>query len=107
MSLKRGRTIDLHHEEFSDIGTFKGTMASAGCALLMAGLMLVVLVAVADVVAAQAGWNRLAGIFHQWPYLLLGVFGVFLLLQLLLLIGAPRQQSQQPTSDDDDGDGKV
>ncbi len=42
-SLKRGRTIDLHHEEFSDIGTFKGTMASVGCGILMAGLALVVL----------------------------------------------------------------
>ena len=34
-SLSRGRTIDLHKEEFSDIGTFKGTMASwaADCSL--------------------------------------------------------------------------
>jgi predicted dehydrogenase len=107
MSLKRGRTIDLHHEEFSDIGTFKGTMASAGCALLMGGVLLVVLVAIADVVAAQAGWNRLAGVFHQWPFLLLGVFGGFLLLQLLLLIGKPRQQSQQTVADEDAGGGKV
>ncbi len=107
MSLKRGRTIDLHHEEFSDIGTFKGTMASTGCALLLAGLFLVVLVAIADVIAAQAGWNQLAGVLHQWPFLLLGVFGSFLLLQLLLLVGKPRQQSQQAVGNEDGSAGKV
>jgi predicted dehydrogenase len=90
-SLKRGRTIDLHHEEFTDIGTFKGTMTSVGCAILMCGLVLVVCVAVAHLVAVQAGWNLLADWLGYWPYLLLGVIGFYLLLQPLALLGKPRE----------------
>lgn len=87
MSLSRGRTIDLHREEFTDIGTFKGTMASLGCGLLIAGLVLVVFVAMVRVLAVQAGWNGLVQILDFWPYLLLAVLGLFLVLQLLVLIG--------------------
>ena len=29
-SLAKGRAIDLHQEEFSELGTFRGTMASLG-----------------------------------------------------------------------------
>jgi myo-inositol 2-dehydrogenase/D-chiro-inositol 1-dehydrogenase len=86
-SMAKGRTIDLHHEEFSDVGTFKGTMASAGCGLLVVGLILVVVVALIHTLAAQAGWNRLARMLDGWPYLVLVVFGIFLLLQLLVFVG--------------------
>ena len=89
-SLAKGRTIDLHHEEFSDVGTFKGTMASAGCGLLVVGLILVVFVALVHTLAAQAGWNRLARMLDGWPYLMLVVFGIFLLLQLLVFVGKSR-----------------
>ena len=82
-----GRTIDLHKEEFSDIGTFKGTMASLGCGLLIAGLVLVVFVAMVRMLAVQAGWNGLVQILDFWPYLLLAVLGIYLVLQLLVLIG--------------------
>ncbi len=37
-SLKKGRTIELHQQEFSDISTFKGTMTSLGCGLLLLAL---------------------------------------------------------------------
>jgi predicted dehydrogenase len=94
-SLKKGRTIDLHHEEFSDISTFKGTMASLGCGLLMLGLLLVVVVAIAHSIAKNAGWERVANVLGNWPYLLLGVLGVFLLMQLLLLVGKPREKEQE------------
>lgn len=93
-SLKKGRTIDLHNEEFTDISTFKGTMASLGCGLLMLGLLLVVVVAIAHSLAKNAGWNRVANVFGNWPYLLLGVLGIFLLLQFLLLVGKPRDGGQ-------------
>jgi myo-inositol 2-dehydrogenase/D-chiro-inositol 1-dehydrogenase len=89
-SLAKGRTIDLHQEEFSDVGTFKGTMASAGCGLLVVGLILVVVVALVHTLAAQAGWNRLARMLDGWPYLMLVVFGIFLLLQLLVFVGKSR-----------------
>jgi predicted dehydrogenase len=99
-SLAKGRTIDLHHEEFSDVGTFKGTMASTGCGLLVVGLILVVFVALVHTLAAQAGWNRLARMLDGWPYLMLVVFGIFLLLQLLVFVGKSR-----PHEENDGGDG--
>jgi len=37
-SVAKGRAIDLHQEEFSELGTFKGTMASLGCGLVLAAL---------------------------------------------------------------------
>jgi len=92
-SLAKGRTIDLHNEEFSDVGTFKGTMASAGCGLLAVGLVLVVVVALIHTLAAQAGWNRLARMLDGWPYLVLVVLGIFLLLQLLVFVGKGADRS--------------
>ena len=100
-SLARGRTIELHDEEFSDIGTFKGTMTSVGCGLLVAGLMLVVVVALVHLVAVQAGWNQLAAQLDNWPYLLLAVCGIYLLLQPLVFIGKPRKGSARPADIDD------
>ena len=38
-SLRRGRTVDLHYEEISEAGTFKGVMTSLGCVLLLAALI--------------------------------------------------------------------
>ncbi|MCC7084622.1 MAG: hypothetical protein IT427_06410 [Pirellulales bacterium] len=93
--LAKGRTIDLHHEEFSDISTFKGTMASVGCGLLMLGLLLVVAVAIALGIAVNAGWLGIANVLANWPYLLLAVLGIFLLLQLLLLVGKTRDREDQ------------
>jgi hypothetical protein len=88
-SLAKGRAIDLHQEEFSELGTFRGTMASLGCGLVLAALMLLVLATLVGGVAREAGWEwgeRIAGI---WPHVVLAVLAVFLALQLLpLLIGA-------------------
>ncbi len=64
-------------------------MASLGCGLLIAGLVLVVLVAMVRVLAVQAGWNGLVQILDFWPYFLLAVLGIFLVLQSLVLIGKP------------------
>jgi myo-inositol 2-dehydrogenase/D-chiro-inositol 1-dehydrogenase len=104
-SLARGRTIDLHHEEFTDIGTFKGTMTSVGCGLLVAGLALVVLVALVHLVAVQAGWNQLAAQLDNWPYLLLAVCAIYLLLQPLVFIGKRRQKSETSSSNGERGAG--
>ena len=41
-SLARGRSIDLHREEFTEMGTFRGTMASLGCGLIMLALMVII-----------------------------------------------------------------
>lgn len=85
-SLKRGRTIDLHQEEFSELGTFRGTMASLGCGIIMVGLLVLFLATLVGGVARAAGWEfaeRLAGI---WPYVILGTLLLFLALQLLPLL---------------------
>ncbi len=77
-SLARGRTIDLHFEEYTEQGTFKGTMASLGCGLLVLGMLLLGVVAIGE----QAG----VPYTKFWPYLLLGAFVFFLLLQGLMLV---------------------
>jgi predicted dehydrogenase len=102
-SLARGRTIDLHREDFTDIGTFKGTMASLGCGLLIVGLALTVFVAVAGGVAAQMGWNQLAAILDHWPYLLLAVCGAYLVLQVVGFV-AGRSRDQPSTAAAPPGD---
>ncbi len=84
-SLAKGRTIELHDEEHSEHGTFKGTMASLGCGLLLASLVVLVLAAA----LAKITGNEL---FGRAPYLILGLLGVFLLMQLLKLV-FPREES--------------
>ncbi len=88
-SLAKGRAIDLHQEEFSEIGTFKGTMASLGCAIVLGVLFVLLLATLVGGIAKEAGWEfgeRIAGV---WPVAVLVVLGAFLLLQLLpLLIGS-------------------
>ncbi len=82
-SVKRGRGIDLHQEEFSELGTFRGTMASLGCGIIMAGLFIVFVATLIGGVARAAGWDfgeRLASI---WPYAILMTLLLFLVLQFL------------------------
>ncbi len=79
-SLKRGRTIELYYEEYSEASTFKGTMAAVGCCLLVVGLAAVVVVGV-----LEDFLRRHVPLIPKWPYVLLGVLGLFLALQLLLL----------------------
>ena len=78
-SLAKGRTIELHDEEHSEHGTFKGTMTSVGCGLLLASLVLLL------VAAALASMTGLP-FFGYAPYLILGVLGIFLVLQSLKLV---------------------
>lgn len=88
-SLARGRAIDLHQEEFSEIGTFKGTMASLGCAIVLGVLFVLLVATLVGGVAKQAGWEFGERIASVWPVAVLVVLGAFLLLQLLpLLIGS-------------------
>jgi hypothetical protein len=87
-SLARGRGIDLHQEEFSELGTFRGTMASLGCGIILAALVLVVLATLVGGIAHEFDWDlggRLAG---AWPIVALVVLGGFLALQVLPLLVA-------------------
>ncbi|MEI6240391.1 MAG: hypothetical protein WCR51_08370 [Planctomycetia bacterium] len=88
-SLAKGRAIDLHQEEFSELGTFKGTMASLGCGLVLAALFVLLVATLVGGIARESGWDlgeRIAGI---WPIAVLTVLGLFLALQVLPLLVAP------------------
>jgi len=90
-SLTKGRAVDLHQEEFSEMGTFRGTMASAGCGLILAALCLAVLATLVGGIAHEFGWDQGGRIAAAWPVITLVALGGFLLLQLLpLLIGDGR-----------------
>ena len=81
-SLKKSRTIELYYEDYTEEGTFKGTMTSLGCGLLLLGMFLLAVVGIAE----QMGVPFLCG----WPYLLLGAMGIFLAMQVLLLVSRKR-----------------
>lgn len=74
-SLRRGRTIDLHYEEVSELANFKGVMAGLGCGLLLA-VLVIVPVALAGP-AMGAPWTL--WLARALPPILVG----FILLQLL------------------------
>jgi predicted dehydrogenase len=85
-SLAKGRAIDLHREEFSEIGTFRGTMASLGCGLVLAGLVVLVLATLVGGIAHEFDWELGRRVAAAWPVLVLVVLGAFLALQLLPLV---------------------
>lgn len=100
-SLSRGRTIDLHREEFSELGTFRGTMASVGCGLVLAALGVLVGATLVGGVAREFEWEfgkRLAG---AWPGVVLTALVLFLILQIVpLLVGSDRQRSDARPAQD-------
>jgi predicted dehydrogenase len=100
-SLTRGRAIDLHREEFTEMGTFRGTMASLGCGLIVAALVVVVLATLVAGIAREFGWRFAGSIVDAWPAIVLGVLGLFLLLQLLpLLVATPEGGDETPRPPD-------
>ncbi len=99
-SVKRGRGIDLHQEEFSELGTFRGTMASLGCGIIMAGLFIVFVATLVGGVARAAGWSFAEQLAAIWPYVILTTLILFLALQLLpfLLPKEPKNKDTTKTS---------
>lgn len=90
-SLAKGRSIDLHREEFSELGTFRGTMASLGCALVLGGLLVLVAATLVGGIANEFGWEFGKRVAGAWPILVLVTLAAFLALQLLpLLVGPDR-----------------
>ncbi len=74
-SLEKGRTVELHYEDYTEASTFKGTMTSLGCGLLWISSLILIIGVVA------AGFRL--PLADYWPHFLLVALGVFLLLQLL------------------------
>ena len=90
-SLAKGRAIDLHREEFSELGTFRGTMASLGCALVLGGLLVLVAATLVGGIANEFGWEFGKRVAGAWPILVLVALGAFLALQVLpFLVGPDR-----------------
>lgn len=90
-SLAKGRAVDLHQEEFTEIGTFKGTMASLGCGIVLMALVVIVVATLVAGIARQTGWELGERIANVWPAVVLGAMGLFLALQFLpLLVGPSR-----------------
>jgi hypothetical protein len=83
-SLDRGRVIELHHDDFSEESTFKGTMAAMGC-----GLLLVAAIVMAT--GSVAGYLGL-GIADYWPHTLLLTLGLFLGVQFFLRLARRREK---------------
>lgn len=88
-SLARGRAVDLHQEEFTELGTFKGTMASLGCGIVLVALVVVVLATLLGGIAKQVGWELGERIAGTWPVVVLVAMALFLLLQFLPALVAP------------------
>ncbi len=76
ISLRRGRMIDVHHQQLTEHLAFKGTMAAAGCALLF---FLVPLVLAISWIAGKFG----VPIGQFVPHILLALLAIFLGLQFL------------------------
>ena len=85
-SLMKGRSIDLHQEEFSEIGTFKGTMASLGCGIVLAALFVLILASLIGGIAREARWAFGEQIASMWPVIVLTALMLFLGLQILPLL---------------------
>ncbi len=89
-SLQKARTIELYYEDYTEEATFKGMMTSVGCALLLLGVLMLGLVGIAEQMHIPY--------LRFWPYLLVGLFGVFLFLQLALFTRGRRAKNAAPES---------
>ncbi len=88
-SLRRGRTIEVQREEFSEAGTFKSLMTSLGCGMLLVASGLLFVIALLATIARANGWVAMADALKSWPWIVVGVMCLFLIFQLLLRIAEP------------------
>ena len=77
-ALDKGRTLELHFEDYTEQATFKGTMTSLGCGLLVVALVSLPLAAL----AAKLGLP----VARHWGLILLAICVLFLLMQALRLV---------------------
>lgn len=96
-SLAKGRAIDIHQEEFSEISTFKGTMASLGCGIVLAALFILLVASLVGGVARETGWGAGERIAGAWPVVVLTALVAFLALQVLPVVIAGSDGSSAST----------
>jgi hypothetical protein len=82
LSLQKGRTIDVYQQQLTERLAFRGTMAAVGCALLLGGFVITMLV---TLLAGAAGGAAKRFVL-SWPIMLLAVLALFLLLQAAPLL---------------------
>ncbi|MCH8839320.1 MAG: hypothetical protein IH831_01320 [Planctomycetes bacterium] len=75
ISLRRGRMIDIHHQQLTEELVFKGMMSAAGCGVLLVLPLLLLLVGLAELIGLPVA--------RYWPYGLLALLAAFLLVQVL------------------------
>ncbi len=92
-SLKKSRTVELYYEDYTEDATFKGTMASVGCGLLVLTIFVMALAGVAEQMKIPH-----VGV---WRYGLLGVFVIFLLVQLIMLTSGKTRPAPLEKAGDD------
>ena len=85
-SLRRGRTIELHHEPHTEKDTFKGLMAAGGCFALLGTLGVFVLLGILE--ALDLPFMNFS-LWQHWHLVLLAALGIFLSLQFLQLLFMP------------------
>lgn len=107
-SVRRGRTIEIFPEEYSEEQTFKGIMAIGSCGMLMAAFLFLIGLAVFEGLrlplrdaapgdVPQAAENpRAPLLLRLWPFY---PFAAFLLLQLLRLVFRADRSRESDTSD--------
>ena len=96
LSLQKGRTIDVHQQQLTERLAFRGTMAALGCALLLGGFVVTVLVTLLAGAAGGAGRR----IVLSWPIVLLAVLACFLLLQAVPLLAGRSKRTRSRNSSD-------
>ncbi len=91
-SVRKGRLVQLSYESRGEVSAFKATMVSAGCALLVAAPVLLLVSAGLVWLARKQGWTRLAAVLQWLPQGLLLLLVGFLLIQLLRFLIPGRKE---------------
>ena len=76
LSLQKGRMIEIHHQQLTEQLAFRGVMSALGCGLLLVGLFVILL-------AGVLGDTLNIPLIGLWPFALVALMVVFLLLQLV------------------------
>jgi hypothetical protein len=86
MSLRRGRGVKLTGEGPSEAAAFKATMASAGCLILVASVVLAVLLGFLEALGLPVG--------RVWWSVVAGTLALYLAMQVLLRLASSKADAQ-------------
>jgi predicted dehydrogenase len=84
LSLQKGRTIEIYPQQLTEELAFRGTMAAFGCGLLLLGLLVLG-------VAGILGDALNMPLMRYWPWALLTVLAIFLLMQTVPWLAGKRK----------------